>query len=241
MGALDRRDRCNRHRLFSIGSLGPCSATKPEGVAVFWPPAGVATNALIALGPGSRWLAAIGTTAATVAANLLGDRTLSNAAVSALSNAGRGAAHSMARRDSLRTHFALNSLRQVLTLMAATAVGTAISGISGAAGFMYFQGSATSGPSSAGVDRKPGAWTAMLDVPRFGADAVAHGAARVAAVSEPHRDNLMARKLQPPEPSSWARRRFSRGPCPRQWQQGSPRMPQADGVVERHNGPFVRP
>jgi integral membrane sensor domain MASE1 len=45
----------------SVGLLLP-----PEGVAVFWPAAGVSSGVLIALGPRARWPVAAGVTAATV-------------------------------------------------------------------------------------------------------------------------------------------------------------------------------
>jgi hypothetical protein len=48
--------------------------TQPDGVAVFWPAAGVASGVLIALGSGARWPVGIGTMVATIWANLLGDR-----------------------------------------------------------------------------------------------------------------------------------------------------------------------
>src|SRR4029450_3968932 len=62
--------------------------TKPDGVAVFWPASGVAAGALIALGPHMKWPVAIGAAAATIVANLLGDRTLAGAVAFALCNAG---------------------------------------------------------------------------------------------------------------------------------------------------------
>ena len=61
--------------------------TKPEGVAVFWPAAGVSAGVLIALGTQARWPVVIGTMAATIAANILGDRNLWGAVLFALSNA----------------------------------------------------------------------------------------------------------------------------------------------------------
>src|SRR6516164_3450486 len=61
--------------------------TKPDGVAVFWPAAGISAGILIAFGPRARWPVAIGVMAATVAANLLGDRNLAAAVVFALCNA----------------------------------------------------------------------------------------------------------------------------------------------------------
>src|ERR1700722_19016008 len=62
--------------------------TKPDGVAVFWPAAGVAAGVLLALGPSARLPAAAGAMAATIVANLLGDRTIWSAIVFALCNAG---------------------------------------------------------------------------------------------------------------------------------------------------------
>src|SRR5262245_34189397 len=57
--------------------------TQPDGVAVFWPAAGVSSGILIALGRDVRWpvavvwwSVAIGVIAATIAANLSDDRTI---------------------------------------------------------------------------------------------------------------------------------------------------------------------
>src|SRR5437763_16050988 len=62
---------------FFLGArLGLFLLTKPDGVAVFWPASGVATAALIALGPRATWPVAIGAAAGTIVADLLGDRTL---------------------------------------------------------------------------------------------------------------------------------------------------------------------
>ena len=47
---------------------------KPDGVAVFWPAAGLASGALIVMGSAARWPVILGVMAATIRANLLGDR-----------------------------------------------------------------------------------------------------------------------------------------------------------------------
>jgi integral membrane sensor domain MASE1 len=47
---------------------------KPDGVAVFWPAAGVASGVLIVAGSAARWPVIIAVMAATILANLLGDR-----------------------------------------------------------------------------------------------------------------------------------------------------------------------
>src|SRR5260370_7955344 len=52
------------------------SLLTPDGVAVFWPAAGVAAGALIAFGPPARWAVVVGTMVATILSNLLGDRNL---------------------------------------------------------------------------------------------------------------------------------------------------------------------
>ena len=54
---------------FLAARLSLALLTKPDGVAVFWPAAGVATGVLIALGPGARLPVAVGAMAATIVAN----------------------------------------------------------------------------------------------------------------------------------------------------------------------------
>ena len=115
--------------------------TQPDGVAVFWPAAGVASGVLIAIGPGARWPVAIGTVIATIWANLLGDRSVGVAVVSGLCNAGEALLIAWLIERYFGSNFALDSLGQVLGMMAATAVGTAVSGVGGTAGFVYFHSS----------------------------------------------------------------------------------------------------
>src|SRR6266480_2159488 len=73
---------------FLAARLSLALLTKPDGVAVFWPAAGVSSGVLIALGRGARWPVAAGTMVATVVANLLGDRNLWTAIAFAFCNAG---------------------------------------------------------------------------------------------------------------------------------------------------------
>src|SRR5882672_11954163 len=73
---------------FLAARLSLALLTKPDGVAVFWPAAGVAAGVLIALGPSARLPVAAGAIAATIVANLLGDRNVWSAVVFALCNAG---------------------------------------------------------------------------------------------------------------------------------------------------------
>ena len=53
---------------FLAARLSLALLTKPEGVAVFWPAAGVSAGVLIALGSRARWPVVVGTMAATIAA-----------------------------------------------------------------------------------------------------------------------------------------------------------------------------
>src|SRR3954464_2496453 len=59
-----------------------------DGVAVFWPAAGVATGILIALGSAARWPVVAGVMAGTIVANLLGDRNIASSVFFAAANAG---------------------------------------------------------------------------------------------------------------------------------------------------------
>lgn len=51
---------------YIAGRLGVGLILKPEGVAVFWPAAGISSGVLIALGNRARWPVALGVLAATV-------------------------------------------------------------------------------------------------------------------------------------------------------------------------------
>src|ERR1700739_1249452 len=117
--------------------------TKPAGMAVLWPAAGVASGILIALGPSARWPVAAGTMVATVCANLVGDRNFELAAVSALCNAGEALLVAWLIEYNFGSNFALDNMRRVFGLIAAGAVSAALSGIPGTAGFIWFHSSAT--------------------------------------------------------------------------------------------------
>src|SRR3974390_2028074 len=59
---------------FLAASFSVRLVLNPDGVAVFWPAAGISSGVLIALGPRARWPVAAGAFIATVPANLMGDR-----------------------------------------------------------------------------------------------------------------------------------------------------------------------
>jgi PAS domain S-box-containing protein len=116
----------------------------PDGVAVFWPAAGVAAGALIALGPSARWAVVAGTIVATIVANLLGDRNVLSSIVFALCNAGEAVLAAGLIEHYFGSPFNLDRLRHVLGLVGAAIVATAISGIGGALGFILFHNATAS-------------------------------------------------------------------------------------------------
>ena len=128
------------------GRLSLALLEQADGVAVFWPAAGVASGILIALGPSARWPVVAGVMAATIAANLLGDRNIWISVFSAVANASETVIIAGLVHRFCGSPFALNELRRVLVLFAATIAGTSLSGIVGTAGFFLFHASAPSPP-----------------------------------------------------------------------------------------------
>src|SRR5260221_14348901 len=117
-----------------------------DGVAVFWPAAGVASGILIALGSAARWPVVVGVVAATIAANLLSDRNIWNSVFSAVANAGEAVIVAGLIHRFCGSPFELNELRRVLALFAVTIAGTSLSGIAGTVGFVQVHGSTASPP-----------------------------------------------------------------------------------------------
>jgi PAS domain S-box-containing protein len=128
---------------FSAARLSLFLLTEPDGVAVFWPAAGVASGVLMASGRGARWPVAVGTMVATIWANLLGDRNLGIAVASALCNAGEALLIAWLIEWYFGPNFVLDSLGRVFGMTAATVAGCIVSGIGGTAAFVYFGNSAT--------------------------------------------------------------------------------------------------
>jgi PAS domain S-box-containing protein len=116
---------------------------KPDGVAAFWPAAGVASGVLIVAGSAARWPVILGVMAATILANLLGDRNIWSSIVFAVANAGEAAIIAGLIDRWCGSLFELNTLRRVISLFAATIAGTVASGIVGTIGFVWFHGDAT--------------------------------------------------------------------------------------------------
>ena len=117
---------------------------KADGVAVFWPAAGLATGILVAFGSTVRWPVVIGVIVATFAANLLGDRNLASTTFFAVANAGGPIVVAGLIQRSCRAPFELNELRCVFALFGATIITAIISGIVGTLGFVFFHSSVSS-------------------------------------------------------------------------------------------------
>jgi signal transduction histidine kinase len=100
---------------------------EPDGVAVFWPAAGISSGILIALGPQVRLPVAVAVLGATVAANLMGDRDVAAAISFALCNAGEAVVTAAIIQYYFGTNFNLDRPQQVFGLVAAAVVGTAFS------------------------------------------------------------------------------------------------------------------
>src|SRR6266404_2647231 len=100
--------------------------TKPDDVAWFWPAAGVAAGVLIALGPGTRLPVAVGTIVASIPGNLLAHWSFWTSIVFALCNAGQVLLMAGLIERYFGSAFSLDSLRQVLGLVAAAIAGTAV-------------------------------------------------------------------------------------------------------------------
>jgi signal transduction histidine kinase len=128
---------------FLAARLSLALLTKPEGVAVFWPAAGVSAGVLIALGSRALWPVVVGTMAATIVANLFGDRSLWSAVLFALCNAGEAVLTAWLVRHYFGSEFRLSKLRNVLGLAAAAITGAAVSGIGGALTFKLFHSTTT--------------------------------------------------------------------------------------------------
>src|SRR5215470_10079238 len=107
---------------FLAAQLSLLLLTKPDGVAVFWPAAGVSAGTLIALGPAARWPVAAGAIVATMVANLMGDRTVAGTVVFALCNAGEAVLTAGLIERYFGPDFGLDRLRHVLGLLAAAII-----------------------------------------------------------------------------------------------------------------------
>src|SRR5262245_24232697 len=127
---------------FLAARLSLLLQTEPDGVAVFWPAAGVSSGILIALGRDTRWpvavtrwSVAVGVIAATIIANLTSDRTIWASSAFALCNAGEALLVAWLIKRYVGRDFTLARMRHVVVFLGATIVGTTISGLGGAVAY----------------------------------------------------------------------------------------------------------
>ncbi len=114
---------------------------KPDGVAVFWPAAGISSGILIALGPQVRLPVTFAVVAATVIANLLGDRNILAASSFGLCNAIEALTTAAIVQRYFKADFTLDRLQHAVGLLVAAVVSTAVSGIGGTVAYSLFHSS----------------------------------------------------------------------------------------------------
>jgi len=126
---------------FFAAQMSLALLTKPDGVAVFWPAAGISSGSLIALGSRARLPVTFGVLTASTIASLLGDRSPAAATIFALSNAGEPLLVAWLIQRHFGENFRLESLGNVAGFFGATAVGPAVSGSAATVGFIFFYSS----------------------------------------------------------------------------------------------------
>jgi PAS domain S-box-containing protein len=123
---------------FLAAELGLALLAEPDGVARFWPAAGVSSGVLIAFGRDARLPVASGVMVATIVANVMGDRNLWSATAFAFCNAGEALLTAWLIECYFGTPFSLDRPHNVLGLVAAAVVATAASGIGGTVAYKLF-------------------------------------------------------------------------------------------------------
>ncbi|MFZ0854624.1 MAG: MASE1 domain-containing protein, partial [Hyphomicrobiaceae bacterium] len=127
---------------FLAAHLGLALLSTPERVAIFWPAAGIAAGALIALGRWARAPVVLAVISSSVAASLLSDRNIWSALAFGFCNAGEALVVMWLIERWFGPAFNLDSLRRVLGFFAAAAVATAAAAV-GATGAMQLFGPST--------------------------------------------------------------------------------------------------
>jgi signal transduction histidine kinase len=108
---------------------------EPEGVAVFWPAAGLSSGLLIALGLRARWPVLAGVIVATVATHLIIKDPLWVGVALGLCNGAEALITAGLIQHYFGADFRFVRVRNVIGLLAAAVAGTSVSGIGGA--FIY--------------------------------------------------------------------------------------------------------
>jgi integral membrane sensor domain MASE1 len=113
---------------------------KPEGVAVFWPAAGISLGILIALGPRARWPVLAGVIVATVATHLIIKDPLWAGVALGLCNGAEALVTAGLIQHYFGAGFDLVRVRYIFSLLAAAVAATIASGMGGAATYRLMQG-----------------------------------------------------------------------------------------------------
>jgi signal transduction histidine kinase len=113
---------------------------EPEGVAVFWPAAGLSSGLLIAL-RGARWPVLAGVMVATIATHLIIRDPLWAGIALGLCNGAEALVTALLIQHYFGADFNLVRLRQIIALLAAAVAGTSVSGIGGAVTYSLLRGS----------------------------------------------------------------------------------------------------
>jgi PAS domain S-box-containing protein len=140
-----------RHRIGAIGlaigvgvayffaaQLSLSFLAKPDGVALFWPAAGISSGVLIALGRDARLPVASGAMVATIVANLMGDRNIWSATIFAVCNVGESLLTAWLVERYFGSPFTVDRLRNVVGLLAAAVIAVAASGVGGTMAYKLF-------------------------------------------------------------------------------------------------------
>jgi signal transduction histidine kinase len=117
---------------------------EPEGVAVFWPAAGISSGILIAFGSPARWPVLGGVVAATLITHLIISDPLWAGVALGLCNGAEALVTAGLIHYYFGVGFGLVRIRHVIGLVVAAVAGTAISGIGGAVVYRLLQGASAS-------------------------------------------------------------------------------------------------
>ena len=123
---------------FFAAQLSLALRGETDGIALFWPAAGVSCGVLIALGRNARLAVVGGVMVATIIANLMGDRNVWSATAFAFCNAGEALLAAWLIERHFGSPFSLDRLRNVRGLLAVAVVATAASGIGGTVAVKLF-------------------------------------------------------------------------------------------------------
>jgi PAS domain S-box-containing protein len=123
---------------FFAAQMSLALLTKPDGVAVFWPAAGISSGTLIAFGSRVRVPVTLAVMIASIVASLFGDRSLAAATVFALCNIGEPLLVGWLIQRHFGEDFRLENLRSVVGFFLAAGIGPAASATVATVGFILF-------------------------------------------------------------------------------------------------------